>query len=74
VAQHTSSADAWLSIGGQVYDVSDFLAQHPGGAEVLLQAVRACYSHACIHTLRVRVEVMRSQKCRIAGNLSQFLL
>lgn len=37
VARHNSAADCWLVIHGRVYDVTAFLAEHPGGANLLLQ-------------------------------------
>ena len=36
LSKHQTQDDAWMAIGGCVYDVSNFLEQHPGGAEVLL--------------------------------------
>ncbi|KAF4333250.1 NADH cytb-reductase [Fusarium beomiforme] len=38
VAEHNSPEDAWLVIHGQVYDVTKYLADHPGGADVLTEA------------------------------------
>ncbi|KAF5599527.1 NADH cytb-reductase [Fusarium pseudoanthophilum] len=38
VAEHNSPEDAWLIIHGQVYDVTKYLADHPGGADVLTEA------------------------------------
>ncbi|KAH6867382.1 hypothetical protein B0T10DRAFT_572372 [Thelonectria olida] len=38
VAEHNSPEDAWLTIHGQVYDVTKYLADHPGGADVLTEA------------------------------------
>ncbi|XP_019360903.1 PREDICTED: cytochrome b5 [Gavialis gangeticus] len=37
VSSRASSREAWLVIHGRVYDVSRFLAEHPGGEEVLLE-------------------------------------
>ncbi|HEY7491809.1 MAG TPA: cytochrome b5-like heme/steroid binding domain-containing protein [Candidatus Tectomicrobia bacterium] len=37
VRQHTSSGDLWLVIDRKVYDVSQWMDVHPGGAAVLLQ-------------------------------------
>ncbi|XP_072970545.1 cytochrome b5-like [Typha angustifolia] len=38
VSLHISKEDCWLIIHGKVYDVTNFLGDHPGGPEVLLQA------------------------------------
>lgn len=36
LAQHNSSKSCWTAIHGKVYDVTSFLAAHPGGASLLL--------------------------------------
>lgn len=36
VAQHKRKGDAWIIIHGKVYNVTNWLARHPGGAKVLL--------------------------------------
>ncbi|KAF4973427.1 hypothetical protein FSARC_252 [Fusarium sarcochroum] len=38
VAEHNSPEDAWFVIHGLVYDVTKYLADHPGGADVLTEA------------------------------------
>ncbi|KAL4939240.1 hypothetical protein BDV06DRAFT_225211 [Aspergillus oleicola] len=37
VAQHNSKESCWVVIHKKVYDVTEFLPQHPGGAAVVLQ-------------------------------------
>jgi len=37
VADHKDKKSAWIIIHNQVYDVSKFLDEHPGGEEVLLE-------------------------------------
>lgn len=37
VAKHTTETDCWLIIGGEVYDVSKYLDDHPGGSEVMME-------------------------------------
>lgn len=37
VSKHNSLTDCWIAIDGHVYDVSEFLAQHPGGAARILR-------------------------------------
>lgn len=39
VRKHDSRHSCWVVIAGQVYDVTEFLNQHPGGpASILRQA------------------------------------
>jgi cytochrome b involved in lipid metabolism len=37
VAKHHSEKDLWLSIDGNVYDVSGYANDHPGGIEIMMQ-------------------------------------
>ncbi|KAL7419080.1 hypothetical protein Q5752_005916 [Cryptotrichosporon argae] len=36
VQKHNTKDDCWVIIGGNVYDVTEFLEYHPGGAKVIL--------------------------------------
>lgn len=36
VAKHSTKKDAWFSIHGIVYDITNYLEDHPGGEEVML--------------------------------------
>ncbi|KAL8352604.1 hypothetical protein RB601_002766 [Gaeumannomyces tritici] len=38
VAAHKDGADCWMVIHGQVYDVTKYVQDHPGGADVLIEA------------------------------------
>jgi L-lactate dehydrogenase (cytochrome) len=37
VALHNSRRSCWIIIHGRVYDVTDFLDEHPGGASTILK-------------------------------------
>ncbi|CAI7640901.1 unnamed protein product [Penicillium pancosmium] len=37
VQQHRTRKSCWVIIGQTVYDITDFLDEHPGGASILLQ-------------------------------------
>jgi cytochrome b involved in lipid metabolism len=36
LASHNTAASCWVSIDGQVYDFSEFLEEHPAGAQSIL--------------------------------------
>ena len=36
--QHSIASTLWLAVHGRVYDVTEFLHDHPGGQQALLQA------------------------------------
>ncbi|ANZ75196.1 BA75_03029T0 [Komagataella pastoris] len=37
LAKHNSGTDCWVAINGKVYDLTEFLPQHPGGRNVILK-------------------------------------
>ncbi|KAI9297344.1 cytochrome b5 [Neoconidiobolus thromboides FSU 785] len=37
VSAHSSDSDLYLIVNGNVYDVTKFIQEHPGGEEVLLE-------------------------------------
>jgi cytochrome b involved in lipid metabolism len=38
VEKHNKKDDCWMIIHGKVYDVTNFLVEHPGGEEVMLES------------------------------------
>ena len=36
VAQHASPSDCWTTISGRVYNLTSFIASHPGGASRII--------------------------------------
>ncbi|KAL2642066.1 hypothetical protein R1flu_009653 [Riccia fluitans] len=37
VRKHRTPEDAWIVVDGEVYDITDFLENHPGGAELIME-------------------------------------
>ncbi|KAJ4246886.1 hypothetical protein NW762_013438 [Fusarium torreyae] len=37
VAEHNNAKSCWVIIHGKVYDVTDFLLEHPGGSKIILR-------------------------------------
>jgi len=36
-SKHNTPDDCWMAINGKVYNVTNFIEQHPGGEEVILE-------------------------------------
>ncbi|KAI3605017.1 mitochondrial cytochrome [Moniliophthora roreri] len=37
IAEHNNRNDCWIIVHGKVYDVTDFLDEHPGGSKIILK-------------------------------------
>lgn len=37
VAKHNTDKDCWIIIENNVYDVTGFISDHPGGSDILIQ-------------------------------------
>jgi predicted NAD/FAD-binding protein/cytochrome b involved in lipid metabolism len=52
--KHTEADSLWVVYGGVVYDVTNYVAEHPGGGDTLLQAggqdLEVIWRHYPIHT------------------------
>ena len=70
VAQHASQGDCWVILLGEVYDVTDFLSEHPGGVAALSKAGRAG-TDVTPHFLRIGHSA-HARSHRISSQRSQF--
>lgn len=55
---HNKEEDCWLVISGKVYDVTEFLDEHPGGFDIVLAAtgnswVTCLYHKRCCSVLEL---------------------
>lgn len=50
VQKHQSPGDLWVVIHGKVYDVSDFMDEHPGGSDVLMDVAGTVRWHSPLHS------------------------
>ncbi len=66
VTQHNQATDCWAAIEGNVYDLTDWVNQHPGGAE---RIVAICGTDAT-----QAFEKQHSGDQRPAAQLKQFLI
>ena len=67
--KHNTLEDCWVAIQGQVFDVSEFLQMHPGGAQRILKYAGrdATKLFSLMHTEEVLERMLSS--IRLMGNL-----
>ena len=41
--EHTTEDDCWIAINGKVYDVTQFLDEHPGGFDIIVTNTGALF-------------------------------
>ena len=53
VGKHIIPSDCWVVVGGEVYNVTDFLVEHPGGDEILIKyGLPSCVDTVVLMLLR----------------------
>ncbi|KAL2758001.1 hypothetical protein ACRALDRAFT_1029084 [Sodiomyces alcalophilus JCM 7366] len=64
VAKHDSAASCWIVLHGKVYDVTDYLADHPGGSSVLLRwaGKDATAEYSKVHSPSTVLETLPKEK------------
>ena len=43
LSRHNKKDDCWLAVHQKVWDLTDFVDEHPGGADSELTLFRCCY-------------------------------
>ncbi len=71
VAKHNTADDCWVILGGKVYDVTDFLDDHPGGKKaIIVYAGRdATEEFEMLHASNVLKKYLPAEAC--IGELGQ---
>jgi cytochrome b involved in lipid metabolism len=71
VAQHNNASSCWSAINGKVYDLTNWISQHPGGPEHILSICGIDGSSAfnAQHAGNAQVEAVLQQF--YIGDLSQ---
>ncbi|KAL1955642.1 hypothetical protein VTO42DRAFT_8375 [Malbranchea cinnamomea] len=65
VAKHNTSQSCWVVLYGKVYDVTDFLPNHPGGANIILKLAGkdATEEYDPIHPAGTLEENLKPEAC-----------
>jgi cytochrome b involved in lipid metabolism len=58
--KHVSDKDCWLVVHGKVYNVTDFLEEHPGGYDIILtsaggRGAMQRRAKCCVNALKVQL-------------------
>ncbi|KAK9895611.1 cytochrome b5, partial [Cystobasidium minutum MCA 4210] len=69
VESHNTEKSAWLIVDGGVYDVTEFLPEHPGGKKVLLKACGKDSSEQFwqFHSKRILTKTAAPMKIGVVG-------
>ncbi|KKK12419.1 hypothetical protein P175DRAFT_0501518 [Aspergillus ochraceoroseus IBT 24754] len=65
VAKHNTQESCWVILYGKVYDVTDFLSEHPGGAKIILKlsGKDATEEYDPIHPPGILEENLKPEAC-----------
>ncbi|KAJ6104915.1 hypothetical protein N7486_003604 [Penicillium sp. IBT 16267x] len=65
VAKHNTRESCWVVLYGKVYDVTDFLSSHPGGAKIILKLAGkdATEEYDPIHPTGILEEELKPEQC-----------
>ncbi|OJJ44734.1 hypothetical protein ASPZODRAFT_27373 [Penicilliopsis zonata CBS 506.65] len=66
VSQHATPNDCWIVVDRQVWDVTDFLEEHPGGSAIILKYAGrdATTAYAEVHSPSVLTRNLSPEKCK----------
>ena len=64
VAKHYSKKDCWIVLDSKAYDVTNFLADHPGGAPIILKNAGSVSTMAWLKDQELMLDRMRQKSSR----------
>jgi L-lactate dehydrogenase (cytochrome) len=66
IAEHKTPDDCWIVVENQVWDVTDFLEEHPGGSTIILKYAGrdATKAYSEVHAPSVLKTNLSSDKCK----------
>jgi L-lactate dehydrogenase (cytochrome) len=71
VQRHNDCDSCWVIVEGEVYDVTDFLEEHPGGANIILRyAGKDATEYLPVHPLGTIEKELPKGKSIVALSLS----
>ncbi|KAK9413904.1 hypothetical protein SUNI508_11480 [Seiridium unicorne] len=64
--KHDSREDCWIAVHSKVWDLTDFIDEHPGGAEILLKNAgkNATQDFDAVHAPGILEETLSDDKCK----------
>ena len=64
VAKHSSKKDCWIVLDSKAYDVTNFLADHPGGAPIILKNAGSVSTMARLKDQELMLDRMRQKSSK----------
>ena len=52
IKKHTTEKSCWMLIHGKVYDVTEFLEEHPGGYDIILTSTGDSIECSVFHAMQ----------------------
>ncbi len=70
VEKHNTLTDLWVVINQEVWDITDFVNNHPGTPEVIMKSVSGKYTTDAFNKIHPNINIHEIKKCKYIGLLS----